>query len=229
MKKLLFVAVCLFCIQTAYSQKFRLYPEMQITSLANSEGEVTLMNGQVLKGDIGLATVETSGGLQRINSVRVFKKGEKLKYKAKEVKEIKIKANWSDQTRSDANSEGALQIKFYSDIKSDYYIFRNVSDKKGKPRLMQLLNPGFDDNIQVYVDAKSKDSSFAAMVGKDSAKSYYITKEAGGKGVYVKKSKYKKQFSEVFGDCKSVKSEYGGTVKWGDFAQHVYAYDQNCD
>ncbi|WP_411896099.1 hypothetical protein [Winogradskyella sp. A2] len=229
MKNLLLIFAFLFSVQVAFCQKFRLYPEMEITSLSSNESELTLMNGEILDGEMGLATVQTSSGLQRITSVVVFKKGEKnLKYKPKDIKEIKIKANWSDMSSSDANNDSSLQIKFYADMKSDYYIFRTVLDKKGKPRLMQLLNPGFDSNIQVYVDAKSKDSSIAGMLGKETAKSYYLTKGTDEKGIYVKKSKYKKLFPKIFGDCDAMKTEFGEKIKWGDFTQHIYAYDQDC-
>jgi len=230
MKNLLLICTFLFFGKVTFCQQFRLYPEMEIMSLASNPSELTLSNGQIIKGEMGLGVVSTSSGLQRITSVVIFKKGEKnLKYKPKEIKEIKIKANWSDMSTSDANNKSSLQIKFYADRKSDYYIFRTVLDKKGKPRLMQLLNPGFDSNIQVYADTKSKHSSIAAILGKDAAKSYYLVKGTDQKGIYVKKSKYKKLFQKIFGDCEDMMSKFGDKIKWGDFAKHIYAYDQDCD
>ncbi|MBT8218405.1 MAG: hypothetical protein KJP00_01180 [Bacteroidia bacterium] len=229
MRITLIIAFLLFVVHQSFAQRYRLYPEMEISSLAMNEGELVLMNGDVIQGDLGLATVETSSGLQRINSVRMRKGSERLKFKAKEIKEIRIKANWSDQTLSEANSGDGLQIQLYSEAKADYYIFKNVTDKKGKPRLMQLLNPGFDHAIQVFVDPKSKDSAFASLVGKDTAKSYYLTRDDGQDGIYVKKSKYKKSFAGFFGDCAAIMAEFKDNIKWGDFAQHIYYYDQNCD
>jgi len=228
MKKLTIVAFLLI-VQQSFSQSYRFFPEMEITSLSMNEGEVTLMTGEVIKGKLGLATMQTSSGLQRITSVRVRVGDKKGKYKAKEIKEILIKADWSDESLSEANSGDGLQIQWYSEANAEYYIFKSVSDKKGKTRLMQLVNPGFDHAIQVYADPKAKESSFAAMVGKDSAKSYYLTKGDGHEGTYVKKSKYKKLFPKIFGDCASMASEYGEKVKWGDLAQHIYFYDQECD
>lgn len=228
MKKIIIVAILLIA-QNAISQNYRFFPEMEINSLSMNEGEVTLMNGEVIKGKLGLATMQTSSGLQRINSVRVRDGDKKGKYKAKDIKEILIKADWSDESLTNANSGDGLQIQLYSEAKADYYIFKSVSDKKGKTRLMQLVNPGFDHAIQVYADPKAKESSFAAMVGKDSAKSYYLAKGDGHEGTYVKKSKYKKLFPKIFGDCSAMISEFGEKVKWGDLAHHIYYYDQECD
>jgi len=206
-------------------QNFRLYPEMEITSLASNGGELTLANGDVVTGELSLATVQTSSGLQRITSVIVRNEGEdKQKFKPKDISELRINANWSDNSTNDA------AIKFYAEAKSDYYIFRTVKDNKGKQRLMQLLNPGFDDNLQVYVDAKAKDSGFASMLGKDSAKSYYVTKDVNDKAMYLKKSKYKKTFKDVYGDCSTMMVELGDDKpNWNDFAQHVYSYNEECE
>jgi len=180
MKPLFLITMFLFFVQSSFGQEYRLYPEMEISSLATNQGEIELKNGEVIEGDLGLTVYQTSSGVQRISAVKVFKKGEKnLKYKVDEIKEVRIKADWSDETRSDANSSGALQIQLYPEIEADYYVFRTVEDKKGKPRLLQLLNPGFDDLIQVYVDPKAKDAaSFTAgITGKETAKSYYTHSE----------------------------------------------------
>lgn len=230
MKRILFAATFLFLVQSVYCQKYRFYPEMEIESLATNEGELELNDGEVIQGDLGLNMVQTSSGLQRITAVKIFKKGEKdLKYKPEEIKEVRIKADWSDESRSDANSGDGLQIQWYSEMKADYYIFRSVLDKKGKYRLLQLLNPGFDDLVQVYVDPKSKDSAFAAMVGKESAKSYYIGKGEGKETLFVKKSKYKKMYSDIFGDCDAWMDAFSEKVKWGDIPEHVVFYEENCE
>jgi hypothetical protein len=212
----------------AMAQKYRLFPEMEIKSLASNQGELTLKTGEVISGQLSLATITTSAGLQRIASVRIQNEDGKQKFKPKAIQELKVKAEKSDVSANSAGLKKAIQL--FTESNAEYYIFKSVNDNKGKPRLMQLLNPGFDSKLQIYADAKSKQSAFAGFSNNNGVKTYFFTKKDGQKkATYLKKRKYKKMFSKMYTDCSAMNDMFGEKIKWGDFAHHVFYYDQDCE
>ena len=65
-------------------------------------------------------------------------------------------------------------------LKSKNTIFLERVQNKKETLIPQLINPGFDDKIQVYHDPKAKETGGSALTGglvggKD--KSYYFSKE----------------------------------------------------
>jgi hypothetical protein len=40
-----------------------------------------------------------------------------------------------------------VRTDYKSVLNADFYIYRRVVDKKGKPRMLQLLNPGFETRM----------------------------------------------------------------------------------
>jgi hypothetical protein len=168
--------------------------------------EVTLNDGTVVKGKIVIY------GFKRMTIKK--ENGEKIKVGVTDMKGYRIPAPKSKFLKL-LSSGGPSSVKelaktdFNAVLEADYFVFKRILDKKGRPFITQLINPGFDSKIQVYVDPKAKETGGARLTGGllgGLAKSYYITKGVGSGALYVEKSKYKKSFSTIFEGC----SKMGG-------------------
>jgi hypothetical protein len=163
--------------------------------------------------------------------------GEKIKVGVTDMKGYRIPAPKSKFLKL-LSSGGPSSVKelaktdFSAVLEADYFLFKRILDKKGRPFITQLINPGFDSKIQVYVDPKAKETGGAKLTGGllgGLAKSYYITKGVGSGALYVEKSKYKKSFSTIFEGCSKMGGQYGDKPKWDEIATHVFYFDQLCD
>ncbi|MEO9966583.1 MAG: hypothetical protein ABJF11_12375 [Reichenbachiella sp.] len=162
----------------------------------------------------------------------------KTKFKIADMKEVGIDARTGTKAAALMSAvENTKSIKqmantdYKSILNADYYIYRRVVDKKGKPRILQLINPGFENKMQVYIDPKAKETGGAKLTGGltgGAEKSFYVTKSSSY-GIYLKKSKYGKAISSVFDDCPSVLEFAGKNPKFSDLAKHVHYYDNNCE
>jgi hypothetical protein len=163
--------------------------------------------------------------------------GEKTKLKIKDIKEVGISSKGGlgkIETMSSAlESAGSISEMARTDYKSvlnaDFYIYRRVVDKKGKPRILQLLNPGFEDKMQVYADPKAKENSGSGLMNTMSAgqaESYYVTKSGNSHGIYVRNKNYKKEMGLVFDDCPAIMQQF--KPKFSEFASHVFYYENEC-
>jgi hypothetical protein len=153
--------------------------------------------------------------------------------KAADVKEVKNKV--SDMQRfmamADATSSITSLVKadFNEMAKREYAQYQQalLPKKKGKYALLQLLNPGFDKGIQVYLDPNANETSGVMGIGGGDDKSYIVVKD--GTSMLIKKAQYKKQFPELFTGCQPLMdSEDMKKPKFKHFAAHVWAYDQLC-
>jgi hypothetical protein len=161
----------------------------------------------------------------------------KTKYKIADIKEVGIDAKAGNKTGAVLSAvENTKSIKqmantdYKSILKADYFIYRRVVDKKGKPRILQLVNPGFDEKMQVYIDPKAKQTGGAKLTGGlvgGEDKSFYITKSSSY-GIYVKKAKYEKTISSIFDDCPEVLKFASSKPKFSELAKHVHYYQNEC-
>ena len=183
------------------------------------------------------AGITGTSGLMWVNAIDTLT-SVKTKYKVKDMKEIGFKNNKISgflNTISQVANAGSVKALANTDFKNmmklDYYVFYRVADKKGKPRMLQLLNPGWDTKMKVYHDPKAKETGGAGLtkglVG-GLAKSFYASKGEGGYSIYVLKSKYKKSYSTIFADCPTLLESIKDDLKWDNFAGHVFEYETNC-
>lgn len=166
--------------------------------------------------------------------------GEKMKFKIKDIKEVGISSkggmgklskleNMTTAMESTGSISEMARTDYKSVLKADYFIYRRVVDKKGKPRILQLLNPGFETRMQVYVDPKANENSGGGLMNTMSAgqaESYYVTKAGSSYGIYVRNKKYKKEMVLVFDDCPAMMDEF--KPKFSEFASHVFYYENEC-
>ena len=175
-------------------------------------------------------------GLMWINAIDTLT-NVKDKYKVADIREIGFKNNaiagFLNTIGQGAGSvKAAMNTDFKNMMKLDYYVFYRVNDKKGKPRMLQILNPGWDTKMKVYNDPKSRSTAGAGLtmglVG-GLAKSFYVSKGNGGYSIFVEKSKYKKSYSTIFQDCPSLVERIKKDLQWDNFAGHVFEYETVCN
>lgn len=163
--------------------------------------------------------------------------GKEVKLEAADIKTMKVKASNLIKFSAAMENTALLQISTadWEDIVNKEYLFYEQAlapkKKKDKFRLYLLLNPGFDSKIKVF-DNPGAGTSTTTVVGikvsggKD--KSYLFVKN-NQKSFKVKKGDYKKQFAELYGDCKVMLETFGGKKnKFKDLPGHVFVYDQAC-
>jgi len=161
--------------------------------------------------------------------------GEKSKFKVVDIKEVGVsskgglgKFETMTSALQSANSISEMaRTDYKSVLNADYYIYRRVVDKKGKPRMLQLLNPGFETRMQVYADPKAKESSGGLLsnMAEGMEESYYVAR-GNSSATYVQKKKYKKSMSSVFDDCSTILEAY--KPDFSEFAEHVFYYENEC-
>jgi hypothetical protein len=111
-----------------------------------------------------------------------------------------------------------------------FYELAMLDKKKDKPRMMQLLNPGFDSKIKVYLDPNAKETKGGMLLGGGEDKSYLVLFDGDKVDTYKKKRYNKEAKNLLFKDCKVFMENYDGErFKWKNFAEHVFVYDQLCD
>ena len=99
--------------------------------------------------------------------------------------------------------------------------------------MMQLLNPGLDSKIKVYLDPNSRETNGIGFSGVQLTggidKSYLVVK-GGKKAMLIKKRKYKKEAPGLlYDDCPLFAQYFAGEkFRFKDFGEHVFLFDQYC-
>jgi hypothetical protein len=215
----------LFTLQT-YSQS--LLPALEEMPLSR-EAYLNLKDGQRINGKI----MYTNSG-RGVNKVALKDdRGTKHEFKAPQIEEFGIFSN--DMVKLQYFNESSASIKAMlktdrSAVKlNDYVVFRNASLKDGKELLLQLLNPHFDERIQVYHSVNSRKTTpltkgTITLTG-EMQRAYLVSKDSAPV-IKVKKGSYKKSFKTLFSDCPNLLSVKN--PKFKDFGKHIYYYTENC-
>jgi len=209
---------------------FQVYAQF-VTPLSSISGfaEVTDLQGETLSGKLRNASFGPNG----IMSFRLIDKdGNPHKYKAADVKQLKIEVDGlakleiiAEQT---SNISKLANSNFKEVVDRKHIYWQRVKQPgKEKYRLLQLLNPGFDSKLKVYdlPNAKSGETSVNNVaVSGNTANAYYVVKD--GESYKVKKAKYKKEgYAFLFGNCDTMNDK---KPDFKLFAAHVFYYDQFC-
>jgi len=225
-KTLTFI-LSIFLAQHSFSQS--LLPVLEEMPMSR-EAYLNLKDGNRVNGKI----IYTNSG-RGINKVALRdENGNKHEYKATDIDEFGIFSN--DMVKLQYFNESSASIKALlktdrSAVKiNDYVVFRNAAMKGGKELLLQLLNPHFDEKIQVYHSANSsKTTSWSkgtiTLTG-EMQRAYLVSKE-DAPVIKVKKGSYKKSFKNIFADCPNLLSIK--KPKFQDFGKHILYYTENCN
>lgn len=230
MKILLSTALLMLFNLIAQAQFFvQKLPQNQI--LHNEKAYVVMNDGDTIHGRISATSIYTD----RLKAFTIKNELGKTKLKTLQIKTLAVipsfTAKYEDMplltTLKRASDESFLEI-----VVTDWVIFERVqlTTKKEKYELMQLVNPGFDSKIKVYAyrhagEGGSLSVDNMKLTGGDDD-SHYISVE-NARPILFRKGKYKKQaLSVLYSNCKSLSVE---PLKWKEFATHIYTYNKECN
>lgn len=229
MKRISILSLVL-CAALAINTKAQsLLPPLESMPLSQN-AYLSLKSGENIDGKI----IYTNSG-RGINKVALKdQEGKKHEYKAADILEFGILSNGMTKLQYFNESSQSIKAMLQTDRSAvklnDYVIYRNATLKGGKVLLLQLLNPHFDEKIQVYHAANSRKTTAwnkgpITLTG-EKQRVYLVSKE-GGPTVKVKKGSYKKSYRKLFNDCPDM-----GTIrnpKFKDFGKHIQFYTQMCN
>lgn len=235
MKKLLMVLLTVLATPALGQGFIASLDDDDFQLLFNRPAIVKLVSGDSLSGKMVGGTI-INGYLSTIK----FKtdSGETAKFKPEDVERLAIKpgkmAKYAMMSESATSLQEMSKANFDEISNREYIIFETArrSTKKGTPRLMQLLNPGFDGGIKVFADPNAKKTmglsiGGAKLLGGEDKSFLFV--QGGEKAVVVKKGSYKENFAELYEKCPAMLEEFKGEkLKWVDVAGHVWVYDRIC-
>ena len=205
-----------------------------LSLILNQECKVALASGEEVQGILKRVTLMKG----YMSSFVILIDGEKVKYKGEDAKRLSVKA--SKLAKIILAAESATEISrlnganFSEIINREYIIFElaMMANKSGKYRFMQLLNPGFDNKIKVYLDPDAQQSGGSSINGiqvTGGSDQSYLFVQNGEKAMVVRSKKYDKNFAELYSGCPEMLEVFSGEkIKWRDVAGHVFAFDQAC-
>lgn len=159
------------------------------------------------------------------------KSGKKHSLKANQIGKVFIVLTGFDKLNAYSeitlNLKELLNINFREVFKPEYYVWEPViSNKKGKLKVVQLINPGFDSKMKVYRDPTAMQFESSEFSGTQEL-SYLVLKKGWSAAYKIKKTAYGKQFKILFADCPKLSKVFKDKKpRWEDFASHVFLYDQ---
>jgi hypothetical protein len=199
----------------------------------SNKGMVILQNGDTISGKFGIVS-----NIQNIKSLTIKDENDvKHKLEAEQIKKVLVKVqNLAKFTVETSSIKDMSQTSYAKVANTEYYIWEPaVTPKKGKMKVMQLVNSGFDSKMKVYRNPTSGETGGVGIGGIPLTggieKSYYIVKAGADIAIEVEKGKYKKQYFEIFAyDCPKLKEALDDKKPdWDGFPAHVFIYDQLCE
>ncbi len=232
MKNIIILFLLAFCSYSIMAQDF-LDGANRFSSKKVSY--LTLKDGSEVTGFI--KDLDRKKGL--IKKIEIIVDGKKIKYNPEDVDFMYLMPSGWD--KFDRGSDNMFIInELVKDrtlnkehIKEGYVYFETVDvkiKKKTKTLLMQLVNPGYGTKIRIYHDpwAVKTGASFGVLSVGGVRKSFYVKK--GDEVAYkLKSKKYKKEWKNIFAECKNIEEAFKGKMRWRHFSQHIYHFTTKCD
>jgi len=240
MKKLFILSIVLLTASHAWSQKDKdekadSYPSFLpvYDSYSSKECIVKLKDGTTVKGK----NKDLDRKKGQITNIEVTDEGGSSKaYPAEQVDEMYLYPSGLDKLTKKANT--VTNVRNYKAKNLDaimdqgYCYFKNqaVSLKNKKDErelLMQLVNPTFCSEIQVYGDNRAKETASIGVGPMKLAggidKSYYVKK--GDEIFWLKKDEFDDNYLKLFGDNEDYLKTYPkADAKWGNLNKYIYEY-----
>lgn len=173
----------------------------------------------------------TSGrGISKV--VLKDEEGVRREFKPEETFEFAVVSN--DMVKFQYFNESSTSIKAMlktdrSAMKvNDFVVYRNAKLKRGKELLLQLLNPHFDERLQVFHAVNARKTTplraGAITLTGEMQRAYLVSKD-GDQIMKVKKGNYKKSFERLFADSPDLSQVK--KPKFKDFARHIGYYTKD--
>ncbi|MFT6866930.1 MAG: hypothetical protein ACJA08_001768 [Cyclobacteriaceae bacterium] len=234
MKKIITSLLMCIGINAAQAQYFT--PEIQSDNIGTAkEVYAVTLAGDTVRGKMG-GYVFMNGQMRSFSIKQADKT--KTKFSPADVTVLAVKPNKLANLQSAMavpNIARAGEMDLSKVLNREWVFFEQALLPKAKDKyvMMQLLNPGFDSKIKVYLDPNAKETKGMSVggikVGGGEDKSYLVVYD-GSKSELYKKSRYKKEaLTELYKDCDVFTENYAGEkFQWKDFTEHVLVYDQLC-
>lgn len=224
-----FIFTLLFLISgMAYSLAQTFMPKIEdadASQLFNLPAVVALNDGSKVVGTV-VDLYLVKGHLTNVSLK--LQDGTTQKYKSSEIESLSVRCIKPD-VFSLLDSAGNVIKK----VITTQFVFDHPfrTEKKVKPEMMQLLNPGFSHAIKVYADPSANETRSISIKGVPlpgaGIKAYIIVK--GNDVYYVKESSYEREFEKLFNDCKKV---YEGSepaeLAYESLPGYILLYDHYC-
>ena len=221
---------CLTALSPVASAQAFLNPVEELP--AGNKAMATLPDGTVINGRVGMV-MAVNGNIKSLTLKG--DDGTKHKLKAADISVLKVEFNGLQLAEAvlqdlDVDMKALLDGDFQNVVDMRYIIYEQalLPKKADKYALVQLLNPGWDHGIKVYLDPNADETN--PVIGASEDKSYIVVKD-GNKSVLVKKGQYKKEFYPMlFADCQQLTGHPAllDRARYKDFAVHVYIFEQAC-
>ena len=229
-KNILFILFALLSVQLSAQQL--LSPSYSFSHKKTSY--ITMADGSEIKGN--LKDIDRKKGLIKYVKIKDGS-GKKHKLKPDNIKHMYLPPSGLDKymkaTSFLTNAQKWNDQKLDQDLLNQQYVyFENTNvkiKKKQRPMLMQLLNPTFSSKVKVYHDPLAKHTQSIGVgsvtVAGGNAKSYYVQAGSDEAAYRLKKNRYKKEFTPMWDDCKTVIGKYT-QIRWSDLTQHIIDYTE---
>jgi hypothetical protein len=203
------------------------------------ESYITLTDGTELVGFV--EDIDRKKGLIEEITIELKDTKKERKLKPEQVKHMYLVPSGFDQFAKaydmldDATKWNKDQSAHAKHIKEGYVFFETTEvmiKKDKKTLLLQLLNPGFASKIKVYYDPYAGETASFGVggitVAGGDAKSYYF-KKGTEVAFRMHKKNYDEEWEHLYGDCKSMQTEFKGKMMWSKVEKHLFYYDNNCN
>jgi len=194
-------------------------------------------NGEKIEGKTRSMFI-TGRGLKSI-TLRL-PSGDKVKFRANELREIAFKNNNLSKAIStieqSASIRKATEANWDQIYEQEYIFYEKVKLPSGKYVMMQMINPDFSSRIKVYYSLGSRKTSGIGIPVAGGAttlkltggrqRAYWVSKD-NGNVFKIKRSSYnKKKFTRLFGDSPEMLETYSRPYRFAELSQHIYHYEK---
>jgi hypothetical protein len=223
----------LFCCTQSFAQEF--ITPFEAGGITAQECIVIKDNGEQIEGKMRWA-FGTGRGLKSVKLL--LPSGEKVTFKASELRELAFKNNTLTKIISTAEQSASIrkasEANWEQIYNQEYIRYQRATLPSGKSVMMQMINPEFSSRIQVYYSQGStKTSGIGVPLAAGTMKltggrqrAYWVSKD-NGKVFKLRRGGYnKKKFERLFGDSPEMLKAYGRPYRFSEFSEHVYVYDK---
>ncbi|WP_291856585.1 hypothetical protein [Marinilabilia sp.] len=171
-----------------------------------------------------------------IEEVRIIdENGKKQKLKPEDIKFMYLPpSNFDKLAKANSFIGDATKWndeKLEQDLLNQGYAYFEYTPVKIKRKtmglMMQLINPDFSQEIQVYDDPLAKKTTSVGVAGVKvaggNAKSYYVKHSDDEIAIRIKKKDYDEHFDTLYGNCDSLKSV---DPDWSELVNHIIKYTE---
>jgi hypothetical protein len=229
----LFILGILFGYTQTFSQEF--ITPFEAGGITAQKCIVIKENGEQIEGKMRWA-FGTGRGLKTVKLL--LPSGEKVTFKASELRELTFKNNTLTKIISTAEQSASIrkasEANWEQIYNQEYIRYNKATLPSGKSVMMQMINPDFSSRIQVYFSqGSSKTSGIGVPLAGGTLKitggrqrAYWVSKD-NGKVFKLRRGGYnKKKFERLFGDSPEMLKTYGRPYRFSEFSEHVYMYDK---